>query len=382
VTTFEHRLLKLEKRVNRYRNLTVILGGLLTTVLTIGAVGNNYLPNLEPSDQIKQSSVPPVPRLGKRVDNAAPIQAIAEQIPARKATLQVSESIQTRRLDIVNSAGESVIILAPSVDGDGLIFVSNSSGKTLCYIGSSSASNNGLILVNSDQGKNIIEIGSNPDTKNGRINIRNKDEKGLIQLSAGDGGGELWITNEENNNLFYAGGSSDGNGYLELANKNGKRLITMFAEENENGSGNLWAYNNEDNLVAFLGTDIIGQGLLSVNSNTGTELVTVGSNTSDNGLLRVSNNRGNLGFSVVGADNSGILRVSNNQEKDIAVIRAGTNGNGRIDTFTPQGLRFWSTEFNQNPSGSGLTGKVGDLDGDGDIDSADFLIFSGNFGDR
>ena len=127
--SIEHRLLRLEKRVNRYRNLTVVMGFLLGTVVTLGAVGGKSISDGVISEQVSPRVSPVTSDFKRMPADGIPLAALLEPPRAGKTTLQVSSLVQTKRLEIVNSDGQPVLILAASTAGEGLIFVQNSDGN-------------------------------------------------------------------------------------------------------------------------------------------------------------------------------------------------------------------------------------------------------------
>ena len=367
----EERLNQLEMRVTRYRNFNILLCLLLVTIVTVAATdGISPFQAKLATDPISISKgdvgVPDLP------DKDIPAVMSPEVHRAGKVTAQTQGVIRTRGLQIVNDAGQAVVELWPSTNGNGLIFINSPEGKQLIYIGSSAASGNGLVHINSTEEKNQIALGSG--SEGGFINIRNRNEEILIGLQADETPG-IRINKTGNENLAFLG-ESLGNGLLSLSNKSGKSLVSMYADET---AGNLWLSNNNDKTIAYLGTDVGGEGVLKINSKTGTELITAGSNTNDNGLFRVSNRYGTLRFAVVGTEEHGYAAILNGQDRLLAEMTATAGGNGLVRTLSPQGITIWSSNSVQVNTGSTLRG---DMDNDGDIDGDDFLIFSENFGKR
>ena len=406
----EVRLNQLEMRVTRYRNFNILLCLLLVAVVTVAATdsispfqaksatepiampkGNVGVPNL-PKEDIPAVMYPDVKRAGK-------------------VAAQTHDVIRTRKLEIVNDAGEVIVLMGSILDGssfiffdggitifnkclisvddgaisvnDGRISVNSPESKQLVYIGSSASNGNGLVLVNSTEEKNLITLGSDVETGDGFIGIRNRNEERLLNLFAHAENPRIHINKSGNENLAYLGASTLGNGLLSLKNKSGKRLVSMFAEDM---SGHLQLWNNNDKTIAYLGTysDYLGthsdgSGVLEIFSKTGTELITAGSNTADNGLIRVSNSYGTLGVWIVGANEQGYVGIQDNRDRLIAELTATTGGNGLVRTLSPEGITTWSSNSVQVNTGSSLRG---DMDNDGDIDGDDFLIFSENFGKK
>ena len=332
---------------------------------------------------------------------------------AGKVATQTYDVIRTRRLEIVNNAGQTVVEMFGSSTIGGHIFVNSPEEVSARYLWSvalfilkvlfllilipkmvtrtwftldlHTQTMMALIVVNSKEGKNLITLGSDVETGDGFMGIRNKNEERLLNLFAHAENPRIHINKSGNENLAYIGASTLGNGLLSLKNKSGKRLVSMFAEDM---SGHLQLWNNNDKTIAYLGTysDYLGthsdgSGVLEIFSKTGTELITAGSNTYDDGLLRVSNRYGTLGVWIVGANDNGYVGIQDNRERLLAELGATANGNGLVRTLSPQGITTWSSNSVQVNTGSGTSLK-GDMDNDGDIDGDDFLLFSENFGKR
>ena len=369
----EERLNQLEMRVTRYRNFNILLCLLLVAIVTVAATDG-----ISP---FQAKSVPdpiPMPKGNVGVPDLPDERIMYPDADrARKVTAQTQGPIRTRGLQIVNSAGQAVVELWPSTDGDGLIFLNSAEDKNLVYIGPSAQTGNGLVLINSTEEKNLINLGSGRETAHGGIWIKNKNEERLLSLYA-DETPAISINKTGNENLAYLGANTLGDGLLSLKNKSGKGLVSMYAGET---AGNLWLSNNNDKTIAYLGTDVGGEGILEINSKTGTELITLGSNQSDDGLIRVSNRYGTLGVGIIGAEEHGEVLILNAQDRLLAELGATAGGNGLVRTLSPQGITTWSSNAVQVNTGS-TTSLKGDMDNDGDIDGDDFLIFSENFGKR
>lgn len=395
----EERLNQLEMRVTRYRNFNILLCLLLVTIVSVAATDG-----ISP---FQAKSIPepiPMPKGDVGVPDL-PDERIMYPDAGRasKVAAQTYDVIRTRRLEIVNDAGQVVVEMFGSSTIGGHIFVNSPEGehtvslvsslihikgaifvgsypqdgdKNLVYIGPSYANDDGLIVVDSKEGKNLITLGSDVETGDGFIGIRNRNEERLLNLFAHAENPRIHINKSGNENLAYLGASALGNGLLSLSNKSGKDMVSIFAEDM---SGHLSLRNNNDKTIAYLGTHSDGSGVLEIFSKTGTELITAGSNTADNGLIRVSNSYGTLGVWIVGANEHGYVGIQNAQDRLLTELTATTGGNGLVRTLSPQGITTWSSNSVQVNTGSLLRG---DMDNDGDIDGDDFLIFSENFGKR
>ena len=372
----EERLNRLETRVTHYRNFNLLLCLLLVIVVTAAAkesVSPFQAKLARQSVAIPQGDVGISDLPDRNIPEALhPDANFAGKVPA-----QVEGTIRTRRLEIVNGNGQTVVLLTYSTSGGGLIYVNSAEDKNLVYIGSSAARGDGLVNINSTVEKNLISLGSHSETGDGRISIRNRNEERLIRLNTNENSGWIRIEKTGNENLAFLGANTFGNGGLWLYNESGKRLVAMETGEI---SGRLWLSNSSDKTVAYLGTDVGGEGLLRINSKKGTELITAGSNTADDGFIRVSNRYGILGAGLAAGNEQGYVGIQNSQEMLLAEMTATPTGDGLVRTLSTQGITTWTSASVQVTTGS--KSLKGDMDNDGDIDGDDFLIFSENFGKK
>ncbi len=372
----EERLNQLETRVTRYRNFNILLCLLLVAVVSVAATDG-----ISP---FQAKSIPdpiPMPKGDVGVPNL-PNEGIMTypEVPQRagKVTGQTQGVIRTRGLQIVNDAGQAVVELWPSTNGNGLIFVNSAEDKNLIYIGSSASGGHGLVHINSTEEKSLVAMGGLED---GGIWISNRNEATSIGLRAvvgisGKGTGEISINNIENN-LVGQGMNIHGSG-LRIHNESGTKMAVIYAGET---SGGLALWNNNRKEIARLDAYSAGDGFLKINSKTGTELITAGSNTNDDGLIRISNRYGTLGVGIIGAEEHGEVLILNAQDRLLAEMTATVGGNGLVRTLSSEGITTWSSNSVQVNTGSTSTLR-GDMDNDGDIDGDDFLIFSENFGKK
>ena len=372
----EERLNRLETRVTRYRNFNVLLCLLLVAVVTVAAKDGA---SPFQAKSVPEAAAMPQGDFGVRdlPDRNVPEVSYPDENFAGKFPAQTQGTIRTRRLEIVNGDGQTVVLLASSTTGGGLVFVNTAEDKRLAYIGSSATNGDGLVLVNSKEEKNLIALGSDSETGDGRVSIRNRNEERLIRLNTNETSGWIRIEKTGNENLAFLGESTRGNGLLSLSNMSGKGMVSMSAGET---AGYLRLLNKSDQMIAYLGWQGEGRGLLKINSETGTELITAGSNRADNGLIRVANKFGSLGVYVVGANEHGYIGLENAQDRLLVELTTTEGGNGLVRTLSPQGITTWSSASVQGTTGS--SSLRGDMDDDGDIDGDDFLIFSENFGKK
>jgi hypothetical protein len=373
MSSMEERLRKLEHQVIRYRNMNLFLGLLLIAVFTTAATGNIPSANFNVSTANPPTESTMIETGLQHVDSV--VDVAQKPAYATKVLAQVQDVIQTRRLQIVNSAGHAVVDLAVSTADDGLIFVNSSQGKTIAYIGSSSTTGNGLVGVNTSEENNLISLGSSSDG-DGYIDIRNRNEERLLSLRTSETDAHLRVSKTGGQDQVFLGGNTNGDGSLFLSNGAGARMISMWGGQI---SGNMLMYNSADKNIIRLGSDSDGKGWLKVNSKTGTELIYAGSNTDDDGLFRVSNRFGVLETYIIGGEDNGLMILRDKNEKPIVYVGANDDGQGLMQTRNPAGILNWSSDAVQTSNSSQLRG---DMDQDGDVDGDDFLLFTENFGKR
>ena len=372
----EERLNQLETRVTRYRNFNILLCLLLVTIVTVAATDG-----ISPLQAGSAPDPIPMPEGNVGIPDLPDerIMMYPEAHRAGKVAAQTYDVIRTKRLEIVNDAGQAVVELWGP--GGGRIFVKSSEGTRDVILADGLISIDGVIFVNSYEGdKNLVYIGSNYETGDGLISIRNRNEERLIGLSATESSGWIRIDKTGNENLAYLGASTLGNGLLSLSNKSGKDMVSMYANET---SGNLRLSNNNDKTIASLGTFWDGDGILEINSKTGRSLITAGSQASDSGRIQVSNSYGFPSVWIFGGDEQGSIATLSfgiqHGPRILTELTTTTEGNGLVRTRSLEGITTWSSNSVQVNTGSSLKG---DMDNDGDIDGDDFLLFSENFGKK
>ena len=226
MNSLEERLNQLETRVTRYRNFNILLCLLLVAVVTVAATDS-----ISPF-QAKSIPEPIAMPKGNVGIPDLPDERIMYPDAGRagKVATQTYDVIRTRRLEIVNDAGQVVVEMFGSSTIGGHIFVNSPEGERTVSLISSLIHIKGVIFVDSypqDGNKNLVYIGSNYETGDGLISIRNRNEERLIGLSATESSGWLRIDKTGNENLAYMGASTLGNGLLSLSNSTGKDMVSM-----------------------------------------------------------------------------------------------------------------------------------------------------------
>lgn len=197
MANFEERLLKLEKSARIYKTLSIALCGILG-VMTIFS--------------FDQKNQPP-------------------------------DVIQTKRLQIVDDAGNVFVKLEK--DNDGGIIASYNNRAKYTFFASSSVKGFGQLDIGNGNGKSNLHV-----------------------AESNAGGGFLGILNESNYYVAEMGSAnSDGGGYVEVNDNNGYSKASIFA--NKNSDGAFEAYSNSNNRIVYLGGSNSNTGGLWLNNNYG-----------------------------------------------------------------------------------------------------------------
>ena len=120
------------------------------------------------------------------------------------------------------------------------------------------------------------------------------------------------------------------------------------------GDAGVLVTNREGVLTSVLGVDENGHGIMGILNASGRPIAAMAADEAGNGVLGIEGGR----------------------------FRAyiDSTGNGVAETRGQNQILRWSSEITPTGGGGTPSGLIGDLDQDGDVDFADFLIFTSNFG--
>ncbi len=179
--------------------------------------------------------------------------------------------------------------------------------------------------------------------------------------------------------------------------ESGKLSKTALDSDDVLQVGRLEIVNDQGNVVALMGVDFVGDGFLAVRNREGKAetsaeisvdekgdaamkfrskgrlFVAAGSDDNGNGAFGLLNTTTNEPTVLMGADPNGNGLIGISRGKFTAFV--DENGDGVAVTAGDDGNVLWSSDTVVSTSG-----LLGDLDGDGDVDFADFLVFAQNFG--
>ena len=314
-----------------------------------------------------------------------------------KTAHAVGDTLRVSQIQIVNEEGIAVAIMGSNAYG-GFVSIRNDNDKRIVGFGTTESGNGAFVIRNAseqliaavaadktDKANGIIEVygGSNSFSRiginsagNAFVSTANKSGVFVSGIFADDrGAGLLSVSNASGRRMGYVGAhaSGEGNGVigvlgeagifselaisedlgatLRVSNKNGQAVSTIGA--NEEGHGTLGAWNSSGELVSFMSADEDGQGLW------------------------IASNASGVPSAVIGAGYNGLGTLSIGDRVGVYVNEKGA---GVVETLAKDGSVRWSSEMQSDGGGSSTSGLLGDLDGDGDVDFTDFLVFAQNFG--
>jgi hypothetical protein len=394
LTNIERRVQRLERRVNYYRyGLWLVALTLLSTFAVSAALTaaggpgetrynfGRYLAFLaRPKPDASGKSYPWLLTGDKsRSLPATGAKSYPQRSPSagRNALPKQAYSIlQAQELQIVNSQGTIVAIIGSDSGGDGAVLVSNKAGTSGAMVGLD-------------------------DSRDGVVKIL-KDNKTVSGLGIdGTGGGLLTMANPRGTVVVAVGSDSGGDGMVLVSNNAGTSGAMVGLDGSSEGIVKIV---KDDKTVSSMAIGGDGGGLLEIANSQGTTVVGLG--TMDNSGIIVTTNAANEGGAAMGADKAGdgIIGLTTAEGGVAAALGVDGSGNGTVSVFNGSGEEvtrntvkssgdglieirdrnqktIWSSD---NPSSSSSdppsSSLLGDLDGDGDVDFADFITLAGNYG--
>ena len=330
------------------------------------------------------------PRLGKQV------QAGLQQILSD--TLRV-QTLQARTLQIVNAAGGVVAIIGSDNVGDGILLVGNTAGEAVAAISVDQAGNGDISVI--ENNTSVAGMGAD-QAGNGLIASSNASGSSFVVLSsdqAGNAGLLVGSSSETGAGAVIVDLDEAGNGLVSTWSASGS--LALLGTDGSGNAGLIVGTASESGAgAAILGIDEAGNGSISAISASGSISGLGVDEAGDAGVL-VTNREGVLA-SVLGVDENGhgVMGILNASGRPIAAMAADGAGNGALgieggkflahvdsvgngvaETRGQNQILRWSSEMAPAGGGGGTpSGLIGDLDQDGDVDFADFLIFTSNFG--
>lgn len=184
----EKRLHILERRINRYRTTSILLGICLASMVFIGATGNGSIPKILKTQQLQ----------------------IVDQ-KGRAVIVASTDQIGRGTLVIMSDEENQLIRIGAGISGNGQIKIQSKNDKGLVHIGAGK-NGNGLLSVISKRGNNLFYAGASK-TGNGLLRIKSRNSKKVLEASVNEQGG-----------------------YMDMYNSAGMEIVQIFVEKGGNGA--------------------------------------------------------------------------------------------------------------------------------------------------
>lgn len=271
---------------------------------------------------------------------------------APEQIIDVGDTLRVGTLHIVNASGEVVAAIGSSESGHGSLVIGNSNGNAVSVVGVDQRGHGRMVVVNAE-GRLAAGVGADPSD----------DANGWVEIYSNSGSVAGFGVNE------------GGNAVIAAFNRDGKLLSGMGI--NSHGHGALTIANAAGGAVNALAVDGAGDGVMIIGNRNGDPASVVGANVNGHGLIGFRNASGRV-VAAMGADSTGFGGMSIEGGRFRATVDG--NGSGVAETRDNDGEVRWSSEAALVGDTGTSTGLIGDFDGDGDVDFADFLTFTRNFG--
>ena len=220
-----------------------------------------------------------------------------------------------------------------------------------------------------------------------RIQIVNRSGDVIVDLAESVGGSGI-IAGYDNlgNNVFYAGVSGVGGGYLALQDGSGNVRVLAIAGADEDDTSRIRIRRSNGDDLVYAGGSLKGDGLLivgggersgflTVENESNEKIVTIGPDENGNGFIGVSTSDGrNLVVAgATGEGTGGILTLRNRAGIDLVRLAAGSeDGALLIDNATENNLVFLGGSTGgagqlrvNRPDGGNMVYAGDDIEGDG-----------------
>ena len=295
---------------------------------------------------------------------------------APETLVDAGDTLRVGELQIVNASGAVVAAIGSGDSGNGTLAIKNSNGNVVSVVGVDSRGHGTVGLLNA-AGRITAALGADrTDDANGVVDV--KSATGSAAALAFDGAGDAAITvfNKDKKPVSGFGIDNSDNGALRIANASGGIVAAIGADESDDANG--WMdVRNKSGPAAGFSVDTDGDGLVIAGNRNNDEVSIMGANENGHGIIGFKHASGRVVVGV-GADSTGagVLNIEGGRFR--AFLDA--DGNGVAKTLGQNGNLRWSSEASPGGNGGATSGLIGDLDGNGKVDFADFVIFASNFG--
>ena len=295
---------------------------------------------------------------------------------APEQVVDAGDTLRVRELQIVNASGAVVAAIGSGESGNGTLVIRNSNGNVVSVVGVDSRGHGTVGLLNA-AGRITAALGADrTGDANGVVDV--KSATGSAAALAFDGSGDAAITVFNKGKIPVSGFGIDDNdnGVLRIANAAGRFIAAIGADDTEDANG--WMnVRNKSGPAAGFSVDRDGDGLVITGNRNNDEVSIMGANENGHGIIGFKHASGRVVVGL-GADSTGagVLNIESGR------FRAFLDdvGNGVAKTLGQNGNLRWSSEASPGGDAGTTSGLIGDFDGNGKVDFADFVIFASNFG--
>ncbi|MDH4121164.1 MAG: hypothetical protein OEV94_05610 [Deltaproteobacteria bacterium] len=247
-----------------YASIAISLGCVVALIVLSGRQPQEI--PLEVSDQL----------ISKMMEKM-PVPAAGSSAKAVSVKGEVTDSLQTKKVVIVDGSGNAVMTLEGSKNG-GSITLRNSKGQEVFRVYPTGAGN-GTFAIYNNGGTQIMAAGGS-ERGDGLMVLNSAGKKKLFYLGAsGDGDGSLKVFSAKGGEVFTADSTPSGNGRVNVMSSGGRPVVTLAASDS--GNGGVDVRNSSEKQVVALGTAKGGHGLVRVSGGGGQDVVKLGA--SDDG---------------------------------------------------------------------------------------------------
>lgn len=271
---------------------------------------------------------------------------------APEQIIDAGDTLRVGTLHIVNASGEVVAEIGSSDAGAGSLLVSNGNGNPVSFVGVDQTGHGRMVVLNA-AGRIAAAMGADPS----------EHANGWVEIQSSSGSAAGFGVNES------------GNAVIAAFNSDGKLVSGMGITSN--GHGTLTIGNAAGGAVNALSVDGAGDGVMIMGNRNGDAVSILGSNENGHGIIGFLNASERI-VAGMGADSTGVGGLGIEGGRFRAFVDG--NANGVAETRGNNGEVRWSSEAPAVGDTGTSTGLIGDFDGDGDVDFADFLTFARNFG--
>ena len=303
---------------------------------------------------------------------------------APEQIIDAGDTLRVGTLHVVNASGEVVAALGSDETGDGSLVITNRNGSVVSVVGVD-ANGHGTLGVLNAAGRVAAAMGADPSEQaNGWMDVRSATGSAAALAFDSAGDGTVLVFNSDDKLVSGFGIDENGNGALRISNATGGVVVAMGADETEDANG--WMdVRNKSGPAAGFSVDRDGDGLAIVGNRDNKAIGILGANENGHGLIGFKSASERV-VAGMGADSTGFGGLSIEGGRFRTFVDG--NGNGVAETRGNDREVRWSSEA--APAGDGdddgdsdtgtTSGLIGDFDGDGDVDFADFVTFARNFG--